>query len=281
MKVLIVFSSHLGSDERFWHRLTGFNTSRNVNGGGMLYVFNGKEYHCDGRLKVSALKDEIKKIIDKENDINEYAVLLHTQVDADLLELIEACNGINVSIFKKFSTNDDLFKDSVQPLDLNLQESFSELWEKLQEIDIAERTPEEGTKAHARKSAEYISDHNCSNVISYLSVPIEKLKSDIALDRENAKKTILEFGKDFVKKYYNNSMSKFEQLIKVFPDNTEINEIPGKLAEANEKYADMYDKAERPDNNSNKVIVENGQMIMRLHQETIDILKKEVLQNGE
>jgi len=281
MKVLIVFSSHLGSDEKFWQRLTDFNTSRNVDGGGILYVFNGKEYHGDGRWKISALKDEIKIIIDKENDISEYAVLLHTQVDADLLELIEACDVINVLIFKKFSTYDDLFKNSLQPLDLNSPESFNKLWKKLKEDEVNGKAPMKGAEAEAKKLAEYISNHNCKRVIRHLKIPIGVLKRDTGLDRKNGRETILDYGKDFVQEYCRSSMCEYMKILKVFPDNPEINKIPEKLADANERYATIYDKAKTHDNNSNKVIVENGQIIIRLHEEIIDILKKEVLQNRE
>ncbi|MBT5303478.1 MAG: hypothetical protein HON76_05430 [Candidatus Scalindua sp.] len=282
MKVLIVFSSPMGTDRGKWEGLTNFKPTK-VGVDGLFIAYDGQDrkYSNNEEWNLSTLRDEINSIVGNEDDGNEYIVLLHTQDDDDLQVLEEVCVGTKTSILKKFSTNDDLYDDYIRKLDVNSAESFNKLWYKLQEKEIDEKIPVEGTKTHARKSAEYISNHNCSNIISYLKIPIEKLKDDIALDRENAKKTILDFGEDLVKKYYNNSIRQFERLIKVFPDNPEINKIPGLLTEAKEKYAIMYEKAKCAYNDFNKVIVENGQIVIQLHQETIDILKKEVLQNGE
>ena len=281
MKVLIVFSSRLETDANFWRSLIVFNRPENVNGDGRLYVFNGKNYCYNNDWVFSELGDKIKEVIDTENGGNEYAVLFHTQCDDELQKLITVCSGINISIFRKFSTGLGLFNTHIQPLRANLQGGFSVLWEKLQENEITEKNPEEGTKAHARILAKYICNHNCNNVISYLKTPIEKLEGGFAPESENAKKTILDFGKDLVEKYYYNSMSLFEKIVKMFPNNPEICKIPGKLVEAKEKYTVIYREVESTDNNSNEVIVNNGQTIIRLHQETIDILEKEVLQNGE
>ena len=135
MKVLIVFSSDAGSDESFWNKLTGFQNPTNVNGCGKLYVFNGKnKNYCDNEEWIfDALRKETENIINEENGSNEFTVLLHTQSDHDLQALKKVCKDTNISIFKKFSTNDDLYYDFIIKLAVNSPEDFNRLCSKLQE----------------------------------------------------------------------------------------------------------------------------------------------------
>lgn len=135
MKVLIVFSSDEGSDESFWNKLTGFKNPTNVNCCGRLYAFNGKnKNYCDNEEWIyDALRKETENIINEEDDGNEYIVLLHTQDDDDLQELEEVCAGANISMFKRFSTNDDWYHDFIKKLDVDSADSFNRLWRKLQE----------------------------------------------------------------------------------------------------------------------------------------------------
>ena len=60
-----------------------------------------------------------------------------------------------------------------------------------------------------------------------------------------------------------------------------MNKIPGTLAEAMDEYASIYRKAEEGDDISNEIIIKNWQTIIELHKETIDILEREVLKDGE
>jgi hypothetical protein len=286
MRVLIVFSSFMGTDVDDWGKITNFQKPVNVNKDGKLFVFNGKDkkYYDNKKWKFSELKKEINNIINCENGDNQYVVLLHTKKPEYLEKLKETCSELNVSTFKRFSTAGDLWKKYILPLIRVIrgeQNNFSKLWKKLQEKDAVEKTPVKMMKAEAREAANHICDHNCSNAITYLSIRINELKGSIDSKSKNAKKKILDFGKDYANNIYEDSIDQLVKIKKIFTNNPEINKIPRLLAGAKKKYAIMYEKAKCTDNDSNKVIVENGQTVIQLHQETIDILKKEVLQNGE
>lgn len=125
--------------------------------------------------------------------------------------------------------------------------------------------------------------HDCDNGMTYLSIPINKILNVSDSESVNeGKKTIMEFGKDFVEKKMKLFASMKSIIEKVFHKNKKILKIPDMLEEAEANYKLLCKETERNalDRKSSKVIVENGQNIVRLLQEIENILR-EVSQNGK
>lgn len=124
--------------------------------------------------------------------------------------------------------------------------------------------------------------HDCDNGITYLSIPINKILN--VSDSESVsegQKTIREFGKDFVTKKVKLFASAKSIIEEAFHKNKKILKIPDMLEEAAANYKLLCKQTERSilDRKSSKVIVENGQNIVRLLQEIKNILR-EVRLNG-
>ena len=134
MKVIIVFSSPNHEEyTQVWKPLISKEHGYiNVNDtGDKVYAFNGKKerYHSEGEWEAGILVDEIHTIIENNNSC-ECVVMLHDYEIPN--ELTERFNNVR---FKVYSSGDGTFYDNyVMPfVNRCKQESFSRLWDKLQE----------------------------------------------------------------------------------------------------------------------------------------------------
>jgi hypothetical protein len=281
MRIIIVFSSPNHDEFDIWQPLIDDNSGYiPVNDSSdKIYAFDGHEnrYRANGVWMTENLINEINKIIEDNNNC-ECACILHDYAIPD--GLTSSFTDIR---FKSYSRADsEFYSKYIESFNSdNKQNCFDQLWDELHKKQAVVEAPKKGTKAYARKLTKYHIIHDCDNVITCLSVQIDALKKDSGSSKRNGKEIVLEYQNDFVKVKYERAISAYNEIVRVFPDNPEINEIPGKLANAMDKYASIYRKAEEGDDISNKIIIKNWEMIKGLHKETIDILEKEVLKNGE
>ena len=280
MRIIIVFSSPNHEEFDIWRPLID-DTSGYIpvnESGDKIYAFDGRSLLEGDVWDTNTLSRIISNIINNDNNDCEYVVMLHSR------EIPENfTTQYSNTKFKKYSRADrEFYNKYIGSFNSdNKQNCFDQLWDELNKKKCAVKAPKKGTKAYARELTKYHIIHDCDNVITCLSVQIDALKKDSGSSMRNGREIVLEYQKNFVKVKYKRAISAYNETIRVFPDNPEINKIPGKLAKAMDKYASIYCKAEEGDDIPNEIIIKNWQMIIELHNETITILKKEVLKNGE
>jgi len=280
MQIIIVFSSTgFPEYDQVWQPLIDDTGYILVNDSGdKIYAFDGKSLLEDDVWDTNELSRIISVIINNDNNDGEYVVMLHSRTIPEALT-----RRFSDIRFKKYSRADgEFYSKYIGSFNSdNKQNCFDQLWNELNKNKSAVKEPMKGTKAYTRELTKYLVIHDCDNVITGLSVQIDALKKDSGSSKRNGKEIVLEYQKDFVKVKYKRAISAYNEIIRVFPDNPEINKIPGKLAEAMDKYASIYRKVDEGDDISNEIIIKNWEMIKGLHKETIDILEREVLKNGE
>ena len=280
MRIIIVFSSTgFPEYDQVWQPLIDDTGYIPVNDSGdKIYAFDGKSLLEDDVWDTNELSRIISVIINNDNNDGEYVVMLHSRAIHEALT-----RRFSDIRFKKYSRADSGFYSKyIGSFNSdNKQNCFDQLWNELNKNKTAVKEPKKGTKAYVRELTKYLVIHDCDNVITGLSVQIDALKKDSGSSKRNGKEIVLEDQKDFVKVKYKRAISAYNEIIRVFPDNPEMNKIPGTLAEAMDEYASIYRKAEEGDDISNEIIIKNWQTIIELHKETIDILEREVLKDGE
>ena len=285
MRLIIVFSSpNFPEYDEVWHRLIdqcrGYikvNDSCDK-----IYVYDGhnEEYRLEGKWKTGKLIEEIDNIITNNNNC-ECVIMLH---DRNIPKALTT--RFPKRRFQRYShTGSKFYENYIEPFrNGDKQSCFDSLWKELHKNKSAENTPKKGTKAHTRWLVENVIIHDCDNAITYLSIPINKILNDVNSNTsKEGQQTILDFGEDFIAKkviYYASVKSIIED---AFPKkNNKVSKIPRMLNDAEERYKVICKEAKKRilDRNSSKVIVDNGQNIIRLLQETKNILN-EVISNGK